>query len=185
MSEYQDRRNEQQNEPGWVSEDLRSLLERDSDLEVVSSIRRDSMDPAGTYISDPEDLPLTSSIEKFKERVVVSLQGLVTLVKPRDKSFSMPNHAVRTRLSFFKLSPDRRNKLVYGPDNKPTGEETQEPDAQSKRWLEAREAYAAYHGEEAKQDIQIVDFLTSVPVSFVMFQGTKGLGVSRIFVKRP
>lgn len=171
-------------EPGWVHEDARNLLARDSDLEVVATIRRDSMEPAGTYVSDPEEFPLRASVEQFKGRITVQLSGLVTLVKPRDKSARMPEHAVRAQLNFFRLSPDRRNKLVYGEDGKPTGEETNTPDAASLRWLEAREAYKTVHGEEAKQDIQVVDFLTEYPVYFSMFQGQRGLGVSKIYAKK-
>jgi hypothetical protein len=170
--------------PAWVHEDARNLLARDSDLEVVATIRRDSMDPAGTYVSDPDEYPLRASVEQFKGRISVTLSGIVTLVKPRDKNAKLPEHAVRTQLNFFRLSPDRRNKLVYGPDNKPTGEETNTPDAASLRWLEAREAYKAVTGEEAKQDIQVVDFLTEHPVYFVMFQGSRGLGVSKIYAKK-
>src|SRR5689334_23762212 len=52
--------------PAWVHEDARNLLARDSDLEVVATIRRDSMDPAGTYVSDPDEYPLRASVEQFK-----------------------------------------------------------------------------------------------------------------------
>ena len=52
--------------PDWVeSTDLRSLLARDSDLEVVATIRRDSMEPAGTYVSDPDEFPLRATVEQF------------------------------------------------------------------------------------------------------------------------
>src|SRR5690349_15062319 len=171
--------------PDWVeSTDLRSLLARDSDLEVVATIRRDSMEPAGTYVSDPDEFPLRATVEQYKGRVTVQLSGMVTLVKPRDMGYRMPEHPVRAQLSFFRLSPDRRNKLVYGEDGKPTGEETNTPDAASLRWLEAREAYKAVTGEEAKQDIQVVDFLTEHPIYFVMFQGSRGLGVSKIYAKK-
>ena len=176
-------------EPDWVTKDVRELLARDSDLEVVASIRKDAMDPAGTYVSDPDELPLTTTVENFKGRITVQLNGLVTLTKlarPRagEPKVNMPDHAMRTRLNFFRLSPDRRNKLVYGEDNKPTGEETTQPDAQSLRWYEAREAYKTLYGEEAKQDIQIVEFLPERPMYFVMFQGRNGLGVSKIYAKK-
>lgn len=167
--------------PSWVHEDARGLLARDSDLEVVETIRRDSMDPAGTYVSDPEEFPLRYSVEEFKGRRNVTLFGLVTLVKP-GKGAKMPEHTVRAQLR-FKLSPDRRNKLVY-VDNQPTGEETNTPDAASVRWIEAREAYRTVHGEEAKQDIQVVEFLTEHPVYFSMFQGRQGLGVSKVYAKK-
>src|SRR5689334_22421392 len=124
MSFYNDREADQvtdESSPSWIHEDARNLVARDSDLEVVASIRKDSMDPAGTYVSDPEEYPLRAQVEQFKGRITVQLSGLVTLVKPRDKGFTMPEHAVRSQLNFFRLSPDRRNKLVYGPDNKPTG----------------------------------------------------------------
>ena len=188
-TEFDERQMNEESEPGWVSEDAKNLLARDSDLAVVASIRKDAMDPAGIYRSDPEELPLTATVEQFKGRVTVQLSGLVTLVKlarPRagETAREMPDHQVRTRLNFFRLSPDRRNKLVYGEDNKPTGEETTMPDAASLRWLEAREAYALIHGEEAKQDIQVVDFLTQATVYFVMFQGRQGLGVSKIYAKK-
>ena len=39
-------------------------------------------------------------------------------------------------------------------------------------------------GEEAKQDIQVVDFLTQYPIHFVLFQGRNGLGVSKIYAKK-
>lgn len=169
--------------PSWVHEDARNLLARDSDLEVAATIRRDSMDPAGTYVSDPEEFPLRYTVEEFKGRRNVTLFGLVTLVKPRDKNAKLPEHAVRAQLR-FRLSPDRRNKLVYDENNTPTGEETQTPDASSVRWLEAREAYRTVVGEEAKQDIQVVEFLVEHPVYFSMFQGNRGLGVSKVYAKK-
>jgi hypothetical protein len=129
-------------------------------------------------------MPLTARVEEFKGRISVTLSGLVTLVKPKDKSVTLPDHAVRTRLNFFRLSPDRRNKLVYDADGKPTGEETNMPDAATMRWLEARDAYRTAYGEEAKKDLDIVNFLTERPIHFVMFQGTKGLGVSKIYYKK-
>ena len=182
--------NDEQN-PEWVeTKDLASLLDRNSDLEVVDSVRRDSMDPAGTYVSDPDAMPLTPMIENYKGRISVHLSGLVTLVKPRDKSFKMPDNPVRTRLTFFKLSPDRRNKLVYGEDNKPlmnedgTPQDTGAPDAQTLRWVEARDAFRQVYGEEAKKDSDIVTFLTEYPIHFVLFQGNRGLGVSKVFAKK-
>ena len=189
MSTYDEAQNNETTEPGWVSDTAKSLLERDSDLEVVATMRRDAMDPAGTYVSQPDEYPLTFSVEDFKGRRVVTLTGLVKLEKlatPRkgEPRQEMPDHDVRTRLNFFKLSPDRRNKLVYGEDNKPTGEELPTPDAQSLRWLEARDAYKTVTGEEAKQDIQVVEFLTQHPIRFVMFQGSKGLGVSKVFARK-
>ena len=188
-TEYDERQDSDVTAPGWVTQDARSLLERDSDLEIVASIRKDAMDPAGTYRSYPDEFPLTFSVEDFKGRRVVTLSGLVTLeklAKPRagEPKVEMPDHDIRTRLSFFKLSPDRRNKLIYGEDNKPTGEELPTPDAQSLRWLEARDAYKAVIGEEAKQDIQVVEFLRQYPIRFVMFQGRQGLGVSKIFARK-
>src|SRR5690242_3474332 len=85
--------------PDWVeSTDLRSLLARDSDLEVVATIRRDSMEPAGTYVSDPDEFPLRATVEQYKGRVTVQLSGMVTLVKPRDKGYRMPEHPVRAQL---------------------------------------------------------------------------------------
>ena len=189
MTEYNERQDNSVSDPGWISESARNLLERDSDLQVVATIRKDAMDPAGTYRSDPEQFPLTASVEEYKGRISVQLNGLVTLVKlatPRkgEPKVEMPDHEVRTRLNFFRLSPDRRNKLVYGEDNKPTGEETNMPDAATLRWVEARDAYKQVTGEEAKQDIQIVDFLTGHPLYFVMFQGRNGLGVSKIYAKK-
>ena len=184
MSTYDEKQDNEVSEPGWVSEDAKSLLERDSDLEVVATLRRDAMDPAGTYVSQPDEYPLTFRVEDFKGRRVVTLNGLVKLEKLKDRGTALPDHEVRTRLNFFKLSPDRRNKLVYGEDNKPTGEELPTPDAQSLRWLEARDAYKTVTGEEAKQDIQVVEFLTQHPIRFVMFQGTKGLGVSKVFARK-
>ena len=188
-NEYENRQDNQVTDPGWISEDARSLLARDSDLQVVATIRKDAMDPAGTYRSDPEAYPLTAAVETFKGRISVQLSGLVTLVKlatPRkgEPKFEMPDHEVRTRLNFFRLSPDRRNKLVYGEDGKPTGDETNTPDAASLRWVEAREAYKQVTGEEAKQDIQVVEFLTGSPLYFVMFQGRNGLGVSKLYAKK-
>src|SRR3990167_1084002 len=93
-------------EPDWVTKDVRELLARDSDLEVVAAIRKDAMDPAGTYVSDPDELPLTTTVENFKGRITVQLNGLVTLTKlarPRagEPKVEMPEHAVRTRLNFF------------------------------------------------------------------------------------
>lgn len=191
MNEFDEREDRvDQTAPGWIAEDARNLLDRNSDLEVVATIRKDSMDPAGTYVSDPDELPLSASVEDYKGRLTVQLSGLVTLVKPRDKSVTLPDHAVRTRLSFFRLSPDRRDKLVYGEDNKPvtnedgTPQTTGTPDAQTMRWFEAREAYKTVYGEEAKKDSDILTFLTEYPVHLVMFQGTKGLGVSKIYAKK-
>jgi hypothetical protein len=183
-SEFDNRQDNEVTEPGWVADDARKLLERDSDLEVVATLRKDAMDPAGTYISNPDEYPLTFSVEEFKGRRVIQLNGLLTLEKLKDKAQEMPDHEVRTRLNFFRLSPDRRNRLVYGEDNKPTGEELPTPDAQSLRWLEARDAYKTVRGEEAKQDIQVVEFLTQHPIRFVMFQGRQGLGVSKIFARK-
>ena len=193
-SEFEDRQDNAVDnwvtEPNWVSSDAKNLLDRMSDLEVVAMIRKDAMDPAGTYLSDPDELPLTTTVETFKGRISVQVNGLVTLVKPRDKGMKLPEHAVRTRLNFFRLSPDRRNKLVYGEDNKPllnddgTPQETSAPDAQSLRWLEAREAYKTLYGEEAKKDLDVVTFLTERPIYFVMFQGRNGLGVSKIYAKK-
>jgi len=184
MSEYENHQDNTVSDPAWISEDVRNLLDRNSDLEVVASIRRDSSDPAGQYVSDPDELPLTARVEEYKGRISVSLSGLVTLVKLKDKNASLPDHQVRTRLNFFRLSPDRRNKLVYGEDNKPTGEETNTPDAATMRWLEARDAYRTAYGEEAKKDLDVMTFLTERPIHFVLFQGNKGLGVSKIFYKK-
>lgn len=182
----------EQETPDWVDPEgnLAALLDRNSDMEVVETIRKDSMDPAGTYVSTPDEYPLTSSVENYKGRLVVTLSGLVTLVKPRDKSFKMPDHPVRTRLTFFKLSPDRRNKLIYGENNKPllnedgTPQDTGAPDAQTLRWVEARDAFRQVYGEEAKKDSDILTFLTEYPIQLVMFQGSKGLGVSKVFAKK-
>ncbi len=184
MTEYDANDPQDAQEPEWVTKDARTLLERDSDIGAAEQAKKDAMEPAGQYISDPDGFPLTSTVENFKGRVTVQLSGLVTLVKPKDKGYEMPERPVRTRLNFFRLSPDRRNKLVYGDDNKPTGEETNIPDASTLRWLEARDAYKTLYGEEAKQDIQIVDFLTERPITFILFQGRQGLGVSKLFVRK-
>jgi hypothetical protein len=184
LSEYEDRQDNTVSDPAWISENARNLLDRNSDLEIVATIRRDSSDPAGQYVSDPDEMPLTSRVEEFKGRISVTLSGLVTLVKPKDKALTLPDHAVRTRLNFFRLSPDRRNKLVYDEDGKPTGEETNTPDAATMRWVEAREAYRTAYGEEAKKDLDIVTFLTERPIHFVLFQGNKGLGVSKVFFRK-
>lgn len=167
--------------PDWVTGGMEALA-RDSDLEIVSKTRRDAMDPAGTYVSDPENYPLTSGVQKDDRdgRLVVTLSGLLTLLKP-DKGFSMPEDGVKTRLNYFKLSPDRRNRVDYE-----TKEELSpaRPDSLSLRWLEARDAYFTVYGEEAKQDLDVVKCLVSVPIHFRLFQGNRGLGVGKIWAKK-
>lgn len=179
---------ERTNEPEWMgNDDLEALLDKDVDLEVVEAIKKDSSAPAGTYKSEPDEYKLSYSVGKFQDRTEITFSGMVTLVsvdKKNEPNFTMPDYPVRTRLSFFKISPDRRNKPVFGEDNKPTGEFTDKPDAQSLRWQEAVEAFKQVTGENPKKLSDVASFLTETPIYFKLFKGNKGLAVTRIYAKR-
>jgi len=132
--------------------------------EATNQARKDSIPPAGTYVTVGG---LGISVKAFEANEKGPARRVVTAFGPV-LGVGSKNDGVETNIR-IRLSPDRRDK------------ESGEPDFLHKMWLQADSAYKqAHNGEEAKDEDQILDYLESYPVSLSCFQGEDSLVATRI-----
>lgn len=168
-------------------ESVDSLFDKEADLAGAKAIKKRNMAPAGTYITNPDDYPVTVIPVKVAEKDKAgdetgSTRATATIIARATATIKGEEAIALLR---FSISPDRRPKKIYdGRDW--TGEvNEQKDDLSSRLWADVTDMYAETHSTDAPpKQSDIVDYLRTFPVALRTMQGDDGLIVLGISARR-
>lgn len=166
--------------------DIDELFDRDVNHEAVDAIYRRTLDPAGTYQTDPDESPVTIAAFRRDEKNPqgeVTGQRLMIRVSGKGTTRTKDGDDHSAYLG-FNMSPEPREKKEY-VDQQWTGDYVaQQDDLPTRLWAQAVKLYAKVKGEAPKKESDVIRFVQESPVGLRCMQGDNGLVVLNIVQAR-
>lgn len=147
------------------------------DQESLTRVRASDQPPAGTYVTDPQEHPVSVT-----SRILTPKDGrpMRQLVGFRGRAEARVGDKTYTHLVAFDLSPDERFALEY-VNGEATGEQLDGEDGRivkydlsTRLWKDACVAYRDTYREAPKTKGQVIEYLSEKSIRIRMYINPKG-----------